>query len=605
MDFSVIQNAKLKISVFFAKKEGEKEDAWNIYGMLTDCLGGDGTVEEKMVMLVVDDEESERLILKQSFQEDFEIVEAENGAMALEILESQPINIVLTDISMPVMDGLALLGTMQESRKFSEIPVIAMTMYNDRDKEEKAIELGAADFLTKPVRRKLAHARVSNVLGRRENEWRRQARKAGEQEMVSMRNHIETDALTGLCNRESFYRQAGAMMRSNSEVLHDIVYFNIHKFKTINELFHRETGNSILKTAARYFQDIFGERGVCARLEADRFVICVSDEFLDMEQLFEGLNGTIKSLGINYDIQFFAGVYPVDNVFLPVSKMCDRARMALEKIRSGSNVRYVRYDEEMSRLLMEEQVILRDMERALYEKQFCIYLQPVYDLLCDSIVGAEALVRWNHPQEGMISPGHFIPVFERNGFIARLDHYVWDQVCRFLRDVKDTYGRVIPISVNISKLNFYDADLPKHLMRLIQKYHLEPWMLKLEITENAYMENRLRVISTVRALREQGFSVLLDDFGSGYSSLMMLKYLPVDMLKIDLRFAQEAAGDSERARSLLQCILHLSEELDIRIIMEGVETEQQADFFVSLGCQDFQGYYFSCPVPTDVFKALI
>ena len=248
-------------------------------------------------------------------------------------------------------------------------------------------------------------------------------------------------------------------------------------------------------------------------------------------------------------------------------------------------------------------MIVRDMNYALKDGQFTIYLQPVYSLAKDTIVSAEALVRWFHPVNGMISPGKFIPVFERNGFIVRLDRFVWEEVCKFLRAQLDAGIDIMPVSVNVSRLNFYNLDLLEFLLALLEKYDLKPEMLKLEVTESAYTDNPQQLISITRMFREKGFSVLMDDFGSGFSSLNMLKNLPIDVLKVDMAFVRELE-QSDRARTILRFVLGLAQDLGMGVVIEGVETQNQLNYISKLGKVDIQGYFFSRPLPIEDFKVL-
>ena len=284
--------------------------------------------------------------------------------------------------------------------------------------------------------------------------------------------------------------------------------------------------------------------------------------------------------------------------------MCDRANMALCKIKCIYMNRKAYYEACMRELMLQDQMIVRDMETALQDEQFTIFLQPIYNIKNDSIVSAEALVRWFHPINGMISPGKFIPVFERNGFIVKVDRFVWESVCKFIKHQREETGEVIPVSVNVSRLNFYNLDLLEFLLGLLEKYDLEPWMLKLEITESAYMDNSHQLMSIIRVFREEGFPVLMDDFGSGYSSLNMLKNLPVDVLKVDMAFVRELE-ESERAYMILKFIMNLARDLGMDVIVEGVETKKQLDYLANLGADKIQGYYFSKPLPVPDFKKLV
>ncbi|MBQ9496784.1 MAG: EAL domain-containing protein, partial [Selenomonadaceae bacterium] len=222
----------------------------------------------------------------------------------------------------------------------------------------------------------------------------------------------------------------------------------------------------------------------------------------------------------------------------------------------------------------------------------------------NTVSSAEALVRWFHPVHGMVSPGKFIPVFERNGFIVRLDRFVWEEACRLQRKRLDAGKSIVPISVNLSRLNFYSLDLPEFLATLLEKYQLEPWMLKLEVTESAYTDNQLQLLDMISTFRDLGFSILMDDFGSGYSSLNMLKDMPLDTLKVDMAFIRELEK-SKRVAIILKFIVELAEELGMSVVVEGVETQVQSDYVASLGEVDIQGYFFSRPLPIPDYEKLL
>ncbi len=560
-------------------------------------------MDNKPVMLIVDDVEINRVVLTQFFQEEYNIMEAENGQEAMSIIEGQPVNIVLVDLVMPVMDGFQVLAMMKQNDQLAGIPVVVMTANNDGDSEARAMEMGAADFITKPYNPTIVRCRIRNVMAREENEWRKVAQLAQNRQLVEMHQHVEKDSLTGIYNREGFYRKAAELMQEHHQTKYSIVYLDISCFKVVNDLFRIETGNLILKTAAFYFDVLTGGSGLCARIEADHFTLCMPTEKLEMDNLIAGLDSTIQSLGISHNVLFYAGVYPVDNAFLPVDQMCDRAHMALNRVKGRYMTRYAFYDKAMRDQMIEEQMIVRNMEYALHEGQFVIHLQPVYEIPARKVIGAEALVRWHYPK-GTIPPSKFIPIFENNGFIVRLDRYVWEEACKVLRAQIDAGFEPVPISVNLSRLNFYSHDLLDFLQSLIKKYDLEPKMLKLEITESAYMENPHQLIALVRAFRGNGFSVLMDDFGSGFSSLSMLKDLPVDVLKIDMAFVQKV-DKSSRAGAIMESIVELGKHLNMDVVVEGVETQEQLDFLVKIGCREIQGYYFAKPLDKETFMGLV
>ena len=492
-------------------------------------------MEKNPVMLIVDDAKMHRAILAQFFKAEYELLEAADGSQMMALLAEKTVDMILLDLVMPGADGFGLLARLEHDERLSAIPVIVTTAQSERAVEVRAMEMGAADFITKPYNPTIVRCRVKNVMARMENEWRKLEQAARERQILEMRHYLETDALTGAYNREAFYEKTAELLQQNRSVHYDIVYFDINCFKIVNDLFHIETGNLILKTAGAYFKTITEGIGVAAHMEADHFAICMPEDMLDIDILLEGIDSAIFSLGIKNNILFYAGVYPVDDVLVPVNQMCDRAHMALNTVKGLYKKRYAYYDEKMREKLLEEQMLLREMEQALSAGQFCVYYQPIYSIRKGCAVSAEALVRWRHPKRGVIPPVRFVPLFERNGFVVRLDRFAWEEVCRMLSERIRAGLPVVPISVNVSRLNFYDNDFCDTVVGLLQKYGLDPSLLRLEITESAYTDNPMQLLSVLEKLREIGLTILMDDFGSGYSSLNMLKNVTVDILKIGIR----------------------------------------------------------------------
>lgn len=551
-------------------------------------------------MLIVDDVEINRTILEEYFKDDYEILHAEDGQQALDVIEENNIDIILLDLVMPVMDGIEVLTRLKQNSRFASIPVVATTARNEVESEAKMMELGAADFITKPYHPTIVRCRVRNVMARLENEWRKIEQAEQKVQLLELSRKIGEDPLTHLYNREKFCTAAAELMQKNSDVKYAIVYLDISHFKVVNDLCDIETGNLVLKTAGACFAHYTKDRGICARLEADHFAICMPLDELKMDELISAVDEDMQMLVLPHTILFYAGVLPVENVFLPVDQMCDRAHMALSTVKDNYRKRYAFYDDKMRERMMDEQMILREMEYAIEQKQFTIYLQPIYSTVKQCDTSAEALVRWTHPTEGMISPDRFIPLFERNGFIARLDHYVWEEVCRLLADERAKLGRVVPVSVNVSRLDFYDENLLDFFLGLMKKYDLEPWMIKLEVTESAYTDNPQQIMKTMKRFQEAGFKFLMDDFGSGYSSLSMLRNLPVNILKIDMKFVQEIVT-SYRAAKIMEHIVQLAHDIKMDVVIEGVETKEQVEFLQDIGCDEIQGYYFSRPLPRDEY----
>ena len=560
-------------------------------------------MDNKPVMLIVDDVNINRTVLAQFFHDDYRIVEAENGKEALAMLEQEAAHIVLVDLMMPVMDGLEFMSVLKNNDQYKGLPVVAMTTNNDLDGQTWAVELGAADFITKPFNPAVVRCRVKNVIGSAENEWRKVTQLASDKQLAEVVSFVDNDSLTGLFNRESFYRKASRLIRDNPDVEYEIMYLDVYSFKVINDLFTMETGNLVLKTAAYYFNVLTSSGGICGRVESDHFVLCVPRGQVRIEHLLEGIDSTMLSLGISHNIVFYAGIYDVENTYMPLEQMCDRARMAMNTVKGSKLHRYAYYDEKMRQLMLEEQMIVRDMEFALQEKQFSIYLQPVYNAETGKIVSAEALVRWQHPSQGIISPGKFIPVFERNGFIVRLDRYVWEMVCEFMAELREATGILLPVSVNVSRLNLYNLDLLDFLMGLIRKHELSPEYLHLEITEEAYTQDSHQLIEEVEMFRQNGFKVSLDDYGKGYSPLSMLKELPMDTLKVDIGFMKRGDKAARGAR-IMEGVVDVARDLGLDVVVEGVETKEDRIFVTQMGAELIQGYFYAKPMPSDDFVEL-
>ncbi len=531
------------------------------------------------------------------FKDKYIIISADNDYECFNALTNHKVEVVMVALNLQIMDGFDFIKNIAQDNRYKNLPILAIVQYGDLDSVARAMELGATEFITMPFSDIIVKCRIKSVIAHYQQEVK-------DKQIKEMNHYIEIDQLTGLYNREAFYEKAAVLIHENPEVQYCIVYLDISCFKVVNDLFHTETGNLILKTAASYFlKKINPSVGISGRIEADHFVLCVPQDTLDMDRLIKEIDDTIRTLGISHNILFFAGVYPVIDATIPVDQMCDRASMALNKIKGNYVRRYNFYDAGMRERMLKEQMIVRDMEFALKDNQFTIFLQPIYRPETNEIVSAEALVRWFHPESGMISPGYFIPVFERNGFIVKLDRFVWETVCKFLRSRIDAGKKIVPVSVNVSRLNFYSYDLLIFLLNLLKKYDLESWMLKLEVTESAYTDNPQQLLKIINQFKENGFPILMDDFGSGYSSLNMLKNIDIDVLKVDMAFVREIEH-SERARTILLMIIGLAKELGMGVVTEGVETQTQLDYIMNMGSVDIQGYYFSKPLAVKDFNAL-
>lgn len=421
--------------------------------------------------------------------------------------------------------------------------------------------------------------------------------------LAELKYRSEHDTLTGLYNREHFYAMAEKRLIKDRENAYMIIIADVVRFRAFNDLYGKEAGDRALCAIARTLDRIIGTKGVYGRLESDHFALCLPEKLLDMDLINETVGQELSKQGIDYKLSMKFGLYHVHNLKVSLSQMCDRATMALTAIKGNVLQNHAYYDDALRKNMLEEQTILDEMNQALEQGQFIVYIQPMYSMSTHKPVSAEVLVRWKHPVKGMIPPGRFIPLFERNGFITKLDYVVWEQACRILGE-QNKRGKSIPLSINISRIDLYNPHLCEDLLGLVHKYDIDPSLLELEITESAYTLDGDELSTVLRTLQKHGFRILMDDFGSGYSSLNALKDMPVDILKIDMRFLQEMEN-STRAASIVTSVVRMARWLRIPVVAEGVETQSQLDFLRSIGCDNVQGYYFAKPMPVSEYIALL
>jgi len=410
------------------------------------------------------------------------------------------------------------------------------------------------------------------------------------------------DDLTDLYNKQHLYNKARELIDANPNTRFAAVAVDIKGFKIINDIFGKDFGDKVLCVIAEYLRTKAVDKDVYGRISGDKFGFIMPVEDLariDFDEMLDNQKAAMAEL--NQPIVVHVGVYEVTEPDLLVSIMFDRAFMAIASIKNDYQRHVAYYDDAMRENAIWSQRISSELDFAIADGQIVPYLQPLVDA-AGNIMGAEVLVRWIHPEEGFLSPGRFIPIFETNGMISKLDVHMWESACRILKSWQER-GIDHFLSVNISPRDFYFIDVYKTIRELVDEYGIDASKLRLEITETVMMNdisNRLKIID---ALRADGFLVEMDDFGSGYSSLNMLKDIPVDVLKIDMIFLYQTK-DIDRAHTILQMIINLSEQLGIPAVTEDVETRDQHEMLVDMGCHLFQGYYFAKPMPLVEFEQL-
>ena len=412
-----------------------------------------GMIRRKV--LIVDDQSINREILGEILKDGYEVLYSEDGRKALEIMRDNGAELaaVLLDLTMPVMDGYEVLRIKMNDAAISGIPVLVATQRDGDEEEIKALSLGAVDFLTKPYKPEIIRYRVANTIMLKESR--------------SMLDMVERDSVTGLYTKEFFYSYADRLMRENPETSYDLLEADIDNFKLVNDLYGKDIGDRLLKALAAILMDSISLLGgFASHVIADDFV-CILPHREDYDEFLQSILEMLEKEKDIPVVKLRFGIYNISDTEIPVNIMCDRVTMATDAAKNQYTTPYVFYDDDMRKKLMEDQVLTSCMQKALDTHQFKVFFQPKFSLSNEAPAGAEALVRWIHPEKGFLSPGIFIPLFEGNGLIYKLDRYVWEETCRYISEFKKKYGRCVPVSVNISRIDVYDPRLPEILDGLI------------------------------------------------------------------------------------------------------------------------------------------
>ena len=412
----------------------------------------------------------------------------------------------------------------------------------------------------------------------------------------------ETDSLTGLYNRDYFFEYADRMYRDHPDVPKDAIVLNIEQFHSINALNGRAFGDQVLQVLGNEIHLIAGEfDGIGGRFGADRFDIYCR-HIKDYQAVFERLKNKLSFLATNVSIRLRMGVMPWQEGVEPI-QLFDRARTACNMARGHYKEHLIIFNEKVLEQELYDQRLLNDLRRALDSAEFEVYYQPKFDIRGEKpqLAGAEALIRWQHPEMGLISPGRFIPLFERYGLITDVDQYVWAQAAKQIARWKAETGILLPVSVNLSRVDVFGAELESTLDGILMREGLPHNVLELEITESAYTEDADQLIRVVKALHRKGYTIEMDDFGTGYSSLNMLSAMPIDVLKMDRSFIVNIEKNKKDVQ-MVSLILGIAGNLGMPVIAEGAETEAQVAMLKELGCTYIQGYFFSRPIPPSEFE---
>lgn len=549
-------------------------------------------MKKKKDILIVDDSRLNRKSFSEILQDGYGILEAENGRIALEMLEKHrdSIALIILDLIMPELDGFGFMEEYRKHNEYRDIPVIVATTDDDVENERRCLELGVWDFIPKKFHPDIIHFRVLNAINK------------------SKIRALEYDNLTSIYNQQRFFQATRDMIDDDREQQYAFIHFDIERFKMINSFYGVKEGDRLICFVAEKIREAMQEygTGTYGRINGDIFGICMP--FNDINEVLEfadKLKNRIKEHTLQqYYLETAAGIYVIEDNDMEMSVIYDKASIAARQCKGHYLVSQALYTQEMGDKLVREQQIINEMDKALEEEQFVVYFQPKYELEEYKPYGAEALVRWKRPDGTLVSPGEFIPVFEQNGFIIKLDYYVWEKVCQFIRRELDAGNEPEPISVNVSRVNLYNPKFLESIINLVEKYRIAPKYLSLELTESAFSDNERVVQEAVDYLHKSGFTILMDDFGSGYSSLNVLKDINLDVLKLDMKFFSQGKVDVKGTK-IIEAVIRMAESLKLPVIAEGVEEKHQVEMLRNLGCNYIQGYYFAKPMPAVQYQQLI
>ena len=538
----------------------------------------------RRTILVVEDNPINREMLVQMLSQDYDVLCAKDGEQGIALLTEnyRTLSLIILDVYMPRCDGFQFLARTREDPLLASVPVIVATGSDKPEDEARCLELGAMDFITKPYNLRGIQGRIRNLIKMRES--------------TAMLSAIEFDGQTGLYTRQAFFHHAAMLLSSSPDGSYQAVVVDIHNFKQVNSIYGENVGDDIIHYLAGKLKRLVSE-GLVAHYDGDSFVFLERVEAHTDEQLEKAIRGISKAAPIR-NLILKCGVYCCENASLPVSVICNRAFLALNSIKDDMNHAVARFDDPINQRICRERDMEARFEDALQNQEFVIWYQPKFDVHTERMVGAEALVRWRKLDGSVVSPGEFIPLFERDGLIVRLDEYVFRKVCQMQKKLIASFDRTFPISVNLSRNSLHYPGVIERYANIVAENHLEAKLVPIELTESAGLQ-MIEIKELAQKMVNLGFPLHMDDFGAGYSSLGNLNSLPFHVLKLDKSLVDYIGN--YRGNQVLQHIISLAHGLGMEVLAEGVETNEQVQFLRKVGCDIIQGYYYSKPLPEQTF----
>ena len=548
--------------------------------------------EVKKTILVVDDQQINRIILSEMLSGDFNILEAEDGKEAIDILlkEEQKIDLVLLDVFMP-FDGREVLKYRQENPQLKKIPFIVCT--SDKNIEKECFHLGANDFVKKPYENpEIVVARIKRIIELYEDR--------------SILKEVEREKLTNFYNREFFKKYAQQFDSLYPNLKKDMLAISVNRFRLIKELYGHDFGDKVLLAITATLNKCLENcRGIIGKDGGSTFIF-YAEHHDSYDMLIDKLTGSINNVVGDVGVSIRIGIYPFVDAKMDKEIVIGRAESTADSLLKDYSKKIAIYNEEKQAKTLHMEELLDFFQQALDEEQFKLYFQPKYNIKGDKPVfaSAEVLVRWISPKFGFVNPGEFIHLFEENGLIGQLDSFILEKAAQYMGQWKQKYGILVPLSVNLSRVDIYRPTLVEDIIRFVDSNNVPRSAYYVEITESAFVEDAKEVIPVISKIRNSGFKVEIDDFGSGYSSFGALIDLPFDVLKIDMQIIK-SMDRNPKVREIIKMIINLSKTMDAITVAEGVETAEQCEFLKENGCDVVQGYYLSKPLPLEDFEKLI
>ena len=571
--------------IIFAFASEDADVRLNELGTMMKSSGATG----KRKILIVEDNEMNLKMLDALLADKYEVLTAKNGRIGLNILEEKykELSLVLLDVHMPVLNGFEFLKRVREDALLSSVPIMVITANGGIDVELNCLDLGAADFITKPYHSDIIIRRIRNVIRLKESSLTLEA--------------VERDELTGLYTEQAFSHYVKQIMSFKPNKKMQLIVAKVKDFKLVNSIYGAEKADEFL----RYLASAYSKRlkdGLIARKANTSFVcLLYGDKELDHRKMVDTINeisenAPIKGVKVKY------GIYEDIDKNLPISTCYDYVSLAIETIMESYDHDIAFYTEEIAKKRIHEQMIENCFEEALNDEEFLVYYQPKIDLSTEKVIGAEALVRWKKSDGTMVPPGEFIPVYEKNGQIEKLDEYVFRKVCQLQRREMDEWKKLIDISVNLSRSSILHDGIAECYIKIAKENKIPFSCVPLEITESAAIYGK-RIHSTTEQLVNAGFKLHMDDFGSGYSSMLCLNQIPFSALKIDKSLIDHVC--EEKGKTLVEQVIMLSKLLNMKVVAEGVETEEQIIELRKMNCDEIQGFYYAKPMPEKEFTEYV